>query len=277
MKLNLGLCQMKVTADKQENLRHAGDLLRQAAAQGANVVMLPEMFNCPYENACFPVYAEPAGGESWQFLSRMAKELNLYLVAGSVPELENGKIYNTSYIFSPEGKELARHRKVHLFDIDVPGGQRFMESDTLAPGNSVTVVDTPYGRLGVAICFDIRFAELFRVMGDQGAQVILIPAAFNMTTGPIHWSLAFRMRALDQQCFIAGCSPARDTSASYVAYGHSLVCNPWGDILMEMDEKEAVRVVELDLDDLAKYRGQIPILAGRRTDLYETVLKKPEN
>lgn len=277
MKLNLGLCQMKVTADKQENLRHAGDLLRQAAAQGANVVMLPEMFNCPYENACFPVYAEPAGGESWQFLSRMAKELNLYLVAGSVPELEDGKIYNTSYIFSPEGKELARHRKVHLFDIDVPGGQRFMESDTLAPGNSVTVVDTPYGRLGVAICFDIRFAELFRVMGDQGAQVILIPAAFNMTTGPIHWSLAFRMRALDQQCFIAGCSPARDTSASYVAYGHSLVCNPWGDILMEMDEKEAVRVVELDLDDLAKYRGQIPILAGRRTDLYETVLKKPEN
>lgn len=275
MKLNLGLCQMKVTADKQENLRHAGDLLRQAAAQGANVVMLPEMFNCPYENACFPVYAEPAGGESWQFLSRMAKELNLYLVAGSVPELEDGKIYNTSYIFSPEGEELARHRKVHLFDIDVPGGQRFMESDTLAPGNSVTVVDTPYGKLGVAICFDIRFAELFRVMGDQGAQVILIPAAFNMTTGPIHWSLAFRMRALDQQCFIAGCSPARDTSASYVAYGHSLVCNPWGDILMEMDEKEAVRVVELDLDDLAKYRGQIPILAGRRTDLYETVLKKP--
>lgn len=270
MKLMLGLCQMKVTNDKQANLRQAEEALRQAAQQGAQVAVLPEMFNCPYENACFPAYAEPAGGESWQFLSRMAKELNLYLVGGSVPEWEDGKIYNTSYIFSPAGEELARHRKVHLFDIDVPGGQRFKESDTLAAGNQVTVVDTPFGKLGVAICFDIRFAELFRLMGDRGADLIVVPAAFNMTTGPLHWDLAFRMRALDQQCFVAGCSPARDTKASYVAYGHSLVCDPWGTILTELDEKEGVRVVSLDLDDLAKYRAQIPILAGRRTDLYRT-------
>lgn len=266
----LGLCQMRVTADKAENLRHAGELIRQAAAQGANVVTLPEMFNCPYENACFPVYGEPAGGESWQFLSGIAKELGIYLIGGSVPELEDGKIYNTSYIFSPEGKELARHRKVHLFDIDVPGGQRFMESDTLTAGDSVTVVDTEYGKIAVAICFDIRFSDFFRVMGDMGAQLIVIPAAFNMTTGPIHWDLAFRMRALDQQCFIAGCSPARDTEASYVAYGHSLVVNPWGEIIDQLDEKEGVHVVDIDLNDLAKYRGQIPILAGRRTDLYRT-------
>ena len=270
MTIKLGLCQMKVTGDKAENLRRAEAALRQAAAQGANLAVLPEMFNCPYENACFPVYAEPAGGQTWQFLSRVAKEQKLYLVGGSVPELEEGKIYNTCYIFSPQGEELARHRKVHLFDIDVPGGQRFMESDTLAAGDQITVVDTPLGKLGVAICFDIRFAELFRVMGDLGAQLILIPAAFNMTTGPIHWSLAFRMRALDQQCFVAGCSPARDETASYVAYGHSLVCNPWGEILTEFDEKEGVRVVEIDLADLDKYRGQIPILSGRRTDLYRT-------
>lgn len=266
----LGLCQMRVTADKAENLRHAGELIRQAAAQGANVVTLPEMFNCPYENACFPVYGEPAGGETWQFLSAIAKELGIYLIGGSVPELEEGKIYNTSYIFSPEGKELARHRKVHLFDIDVPGGQRFMESDTLTAGDSVTVVDTEYGKIAVAICFDIRFSDFFRLMGDMGAELIVIPAAFNMTTGPLHWDLAFRMRALDQQCFIAGCSPARDTSASYVAYGHSLVCDPWGTIIQQLDEKEGVRVVDIDLGDLAKYRGQIPILAGRRTDLYRT-------
>lgn len=190
----LGICQMHVTADKAENLRHAGELIRQAAAQGAKVVTLPEMFNCPYENACFPRYGEPAGGESWQFLSGIAKELGVYLIGGSVPELEGGKIYNTSYIFSPEGKELARHRKVHLFDIDVPGGQRFMESDTLTAGDSFTVIDTEYGKIGVAICFDIRFSDFFRVMGDMGAQLIVIPAAFNMTTGPIHWDLAFRMR-----------------------------------------------------------------------------------
>ena len=143
-------------------------------------------------------------------------------------------------------------------------------SDTLTAGSQITVVDTALGKLGLAICFDIRFAEFFRVMGDLGAQLILVPAAFNMTTGPLHWDLAFRMRALDQQCFVAGCSPARDRSASYVAYGHSLVCNPWGEILTDCGEGEAVRVVDLDLGDLARYRAQIPILSGRRTDLYRT-------
>ena len=133
-----------------------------------------------------------------------------------------------------------------------------------------TLVDTPWGKVGVAICFDIRFAELFRVMGDLGAVLICIPAAFNMTTGPAHWDLTFRMRAVDQQCFVAGCSPARDEGASYVAYGNSLVADPWGSFPLHMDEKEHVRVVELDLADLEKYRGQIPILSGRRKDLYRT-------
>lgn len=271
--IKLGLCQMAVSRDKGENLRRAEAALRQAAAQGAQLAMLPEMFNCPYENPCFPVYGEPAGGETWQFLSRMARELGLYLAGGSVPELEGERVYNTCYFFSPEGEELARHRKVHLFDIDVPGGQRFKESDTLTAGDQITVVDTPLGKIGLAICFDIRFSELFRVMGAKGAQVILVPAAFNMTTGPVHWELAFRSRAVDNQCFVAGCSPARDTQASYVAYGHSLVCNPWGTVLAQLDEKAGVQVVALDLDDLAKYRGQIPILSGRRTDLYETIQK----
>lgn len=209
MGIRLGLCQTRVTRNKGENLRLAEAALRQAADQGANLALLPEMFNCPYENPCFPLYGEPAGGETWQFLAAMARELGLYLAGGSVPELEGDKVYNTCYLFSPQGEELARHRKVHLFDIDVPGGQRFKESDTLAAGNQITVVDTPLGTLGLAICFDIRFAELFRVMGDRGAQLILVPADFNMTTGPVHW-------------------------------------------------------------DLAKYRSQIPILSGRRGDLYRT-------
>ena len=273
-KIKLGLCQMTVCRDKAENLRRAETALRRAAAQGAQLALLPEMFNCPYENACFPVYAEPAGGETWQFLARMARELGLYLAGGSVPEREGRKVYNTCYLFSPLGEELARHRKLHLFDIDVPGGQRFKESDTLTAGEQITVVDTPLGRLGIAICFDIRFSELFRLMCQQGAQVILVPAAFNLTTGPVHWELAFRSRAVDNQCFVAGCSPARDPSASYVAYGHSLVCNPWGTVLGGLDEKEGVQVVSLDLDDLPRYRAQIPILSGRRTDLYATVQPK---
>ena len=270
----LGLCQMRVTANKEENLRHAGELLREAASQGAQIAMLPEMFNCPYESTNFPTYGEPAGGPSWQALSDLARELRIYLVGGSVPEVENGRVYNTSYVFSPEGRELARHRKVHLFDIDVPGGQRFMESDTLTAGDTVTVLDTAFGRIGVAICFDVRFSDFFRIMGDLGAELILVPAAFNMTTGPAHWDLTFRMRALDQQCFLAGCSPARDPASSYVAYGHSLVCDPWGAILAQMDEKEGVLVVDIDRNDLVKYRQQIPILADRRTDLYRTEKRK---
>lgn len=271
--IQLGLCQMAVCRDKAENLRRAEAALAQAAQQGAQLALLPEMFNCPYENPCFPVYGEPAGGETWQFLSRMAQRYHLYLAGGSVPELEGDKVYNTCYLFSPQGQELARHRKVHLFDIDVPGGQRFKESDTLTAGDQITVVDTPLGKLGLAICFDIRFGELFRVMGQQGAQLVLVPAAFNMTTGPVHWDLAFRSRAVDNQFFVAGCSPARDETASYVAYGHSLVCNPWGTILQQLGHQPGVCVTAVDLDEVAKYRGQIPILSGRRTDLYETIQK----
>ena len=272
--IQLGLCQMKVTADKAENLRTAEEAIRTAARQGAELVLLPEMFNCPYENACFPVYAEPAGGETWQFLSRIAKELGIYLAGGSVPEREGDAIYNTCYLFSPQGEELARHRKVHLFDIDVPGGQRFMESDTLTAGDQITVVDTPLGKLGIAICFDIRFSELFRVMGDKGAQLILIPAAFNMTTGPVHWSLAFRMRALDNQCFVAGCAPARDETAGYVSYAHSLVCDPWGRVQAQAEAAPELLICDIDLSETDAVRAQIPVLRARRTDLYQLKYEK---
>mgnify|MGYP002230890678 CR=1 FL=1 len=227
MGIRLGLCQMRVTPDKQENLRRAESCLRQAAAQGAN-------WPCCRRCSTVPMRMPASGLRG----ARRRRDLAISFRHGpgagdlpggrSVPEIEGEAIYNTCYLFSPQGEELARHRKVHLFDIDVPGGQRFMESDTLTAGSQITVVDTALGKLGLAICFDIRFAEFFRVMGDLGAQLILVPAAFNMTTGPLHWDLAFRMRALDQQCFVAGCSPARDRSASYVAYGHSLVCNPGG-------------------------------------------------
>lgn len=269
----IGLCQMPVTDDKQENRRKAGEMIAQAVEQGANIVMLPEMFNCPYDNSCFPIYGEPAGGETWKFLSETAEKHHIYLIGGSIPELEDGNIYNTCFIFDPTGKQIGRHRKVHLFDIDVPGGQRFMESDTLTAGNTMTLVDTEYGKLAVAICFDIRFTEFFRVMALEGAQMICIPAAFNMTTGPAHWDISFRMRAIDSQCYIAGCSPARDTEAGYVAYGHSLVCDPWGTITAQLEDKEGVLVADVDFAMNEKIRAQIPILSARRTDLYGTEWK----
>lgn len=267
--LRIAQVQMSVTRNKDENIHRAARMIRQAAEQGAELAMLPEMFCCPYENAAFRPYGEAEGGPAQQALSALAGELGIWIVGGSVPELENEKVYNTSYVYDSSGRQVARHRKMHLFDIDVEGGQRFMESDTLSPGNEVTVFDTPWGRMGLCICFDLRFEELSRLMTLQGAQIILTPAAFNMTTGPAHWELLLRQRAVDNQCFTVGTSPARDESASYVAWGNSMVCDPWGTVLRQCGAGEEVAVTELDMTRIDAVRRQLPILSARRTDVYE--------
>ena len=272
--MKLALCQTPVTASLNENHAAMAEAVRSAVRQGAQLVCLPEMWPCPYENAAFPVYAEPEGDATWNALRDAASENRVWLVGGSVPERDGERLYNTCYVFSPEGEQIAKHRKVHLFDIDVPGGQRFMESDTFTPGDSMTLFDTPFGRFGVAICFDIRFAEWFRAMALEGAKLILVPGAFNMTTGPAHWELSLRMRAVDNQCFVAGCAPARDTMSSYVSYGNSLVSDPWGNVLGRLDAEPEILMIDLDIGYADAIRTQIPILSGRRGDLYQLEYKK---
>ena len=267
--MRVALIQMAVTADRAGNLRAACQKLRQAAEQGADIAVLPEMFCCPYENRCFRPYGEEAGGPAQQALSQTAAETGLYVVGGSIPELEDGKVYNTSYVYGPDGSQLAKHRKAHLFDIDVEGGQRFKESDTLSPGNAITTFETKFGTMGLCICFDLRFEELARCMCLRGAKVIFVPAAFNMTTGPAHWELLFRQRAVDNQCFTVGVSPARDEGGPYVAYGNSLAVDPWGTVLCRAGAEEATLYADLDLERLKAVRTQLPILSARRTDLYE--------
>ena len=191
------------------------------------------------------------------------------MVGGSLPELDGDKVYNTSYVFDPTGRCVAHHRKMHLFDIDVAGGQRFRESDTLSAGNEITVFDTPWGKMGLCICFDLRFQELAQLMALEGAQVLLVPAAFNMTTGPAHWELLFRQRAVDNQCFTVGVSPARDEQGSYVAYGNSIAVDPWGAVLCRAGAEETTLYADLDVERLEAVRAQLPILSARRTDLYE--------
>ena len=266
--MKLGLCQLPVTADLRRNHAAMQDMVRRAAAQGCEMVCLPEMWICPYENAAFVAYAEPEGGETWQLLRKTAQDCGVYLVGGSIPEQAGEYIYITCFVFSPEGEQIAKHRKVHLFDIDVPGGQRFMESDTFTPGDHFTVFVSPWGKIGVAICFDIRFVEQFRAMALMGARLVLVPGAFNLTTGPAHWELSFRMRAVDNQVFTAGCAPAQDMTASYHSWGHSLICDPWGRVLRSLEEEPGLLVQELDLQQADAIRGQIPILKNRRTDLY---------
>ena len=265
--MKIAQIQMHVSGDKSADIRRACELVRSAGK--IDLAILPEMFCCPYDNACFRDYGEAAGGEAYTALSSLAREQGIYLVGGTVPELTDGKVYNTCYVFDPTGACIARHRKTHLFDIDVEGGQRFCESDVLTAGRDVTTFETPWGVMGVCICFDFRFEELSRLMALRGAQVLFVPAAFNMTTGPAHWQLLFRQRAVDNQCFTVGTSPARDATASYVAWGHSIVCDPWGSVVSELDEKEHVAVTDLDLSRIAAIRRQLPILSARREDLYE--------
>ena len=269
MFMKLSVIQMRVGHDKEENLRHAAVLVAQAAREGADMAVLPEMFVCPYENQAFLSNGEPAGGRIWKVLSEMAERNGLYLVGGSFPEQADGRLYNSSFVFDSQGRQIARHRKVHLFDIDVEGGQYFRESDTFTAGNDITVFDTPFGRMGLCICFDLRFPELARIMALEGAKVLLIPAAFNMTTGPLHWELLFRSRAIDDQVFTVGCAPARDENGPYVSYGNSLIADPWGKILVRAGAEEEVLMTELDLTETERVRMQLPLMSARRTDLYQ--------
>ena len=266
--MRAALIQMPVTTDKEANLSRACKDLREAKARGADIGVLPEMFCCPYDNSCFRAYGEEEGGPAQRTLSALAAELGMYIVAGSLPELEEGRVYNTSYVYDRHGLQLARHRKAHLFDIDVKGGQRFRESDVLSPGTEITTFETEFGTMGLCICFDLRFEELARCMCLRGAKCLFVPAAFNMTTGPAHWELLFRQRAVDNQCFTIGVSPARDERASYIAYGNSIAADPWGTVLCRAGAGAEILYADLDLNRLEAVREQLPVLSARREDLY---------
>lgn len=290
--LRVALCQFHVTSNKDENHHTAKSFIAQAVEKGAKLAVLPEIWNSPYATAAFPEYAEvlPNVGDSSadsspssQVLIDAARSHGIWLVGGSIPERtqEGGqeKIYNTCLVLNPEGKIVAKHRKVHLFDINVPGGITFFESETLSPGQTVSHFSTPFGEIGVGICYDIRFAELAMIMRQKHNCVILIyPGAFNMTTGPAHWELLQRARAIDNQCFVMTASPARTTEPPnageskyphYTAWGHSTVVSPWGDIVATTDEKEGVVIADLDLARVDEVRKGIPIGDQRRSDLYQ--------
>lgn len=271
--MKIALLQMTVTADKAENLRTACAQIKEAAQNGAELVILPEMFNCPYTTACFPRYAERRGENSWLTLSLCAAENRVCLVGGSIPEEDRGQIYNTCFVFGPDGRELARHRKVHLFDVAFEGGQVFRESDTFTPGEDVTTFAFGGMTFGLCICFDFRFPELARLMTLKGAQVLLVPAAFNMTTGPLHWETMFRQRAVDNQVYTVGTAPARDERGPYVSYANSILCDPLGRVLTRAGAEPCILYGELEPAAVESARQQLPLLKARRCDLYELIEK----
>ncbi|SEN33887.1 Predicted amidohydrolase [Peptostreptococcus russellii] len=272
-KYKLAVVQMKVTDNKKENISKAKDMIREAAQKGANLVILPEIFNSPYNNSSFPVYAEEFPGETSLEMMKIAKECSIVLVAGSIPEKEGDSIFNTCYVYNESGEVIGRHRKIHLFDINIKGGQYFKESDVLTAGKDFTVVDTKFGKIGIAICYDVRFPEYFRILSEMGAELVALPAAFNMTTGPAHWEISLRMRAVDNQIYMAAASPARDESQSYVSYANSMIVDPWGKVLENADTDEKIIYSDIDRKRVYEIREQLPLLKHLRKDLYKLKYK----
>lgn len=270
----LALCQMKVIDDKDSNIKNAVDMIKTAAENKSDLVILPEMFNCPYQNEKFKEYAEEKkSSKTLKAISKAAKDSNLYVIAGSIPESDGDNLYNTSFIFNGNGEIIGHNRKMHLFDIDIPEKISFKESDTLSAGNQITLIYTELCKIGVAICYDIRFPELSRIMALRGAKLIVIPGAFNMTTGPAHWETLIRTRAIDNQIYVAAVSPARNEELSYVAYGNSMVADPWGEVLVRASEKEEIIYACIKMSRIKEVREELPLLNGRREDIYQLIEK----
>ncbi len=266
--LKIAICQMLVSRDKAANLSRAAAMIR-TAAQKAQIVVLPEIFNAPYQTDLLPQYAESIPGPSTQLLSELAQENNILLIGGSIPEIDAaGKIYNSCCIFDESGQMIAKHRKLHLFDIEIPGQIVFKESDIFTAGQNLAIFDYRNLRLAVLICYDIRFPELARKAALAGAQILVVPAAFNTTTGPAHWEVLLRSRAVDNQLFVMAASPARNPEASYQAWGHSMLVDPWGTIVVEAGTTEEILYANLDLALLNKVRRELPVLKHRRPELY---------
>ncbi|MBP1761878.1 MAG: N-carbamoyl-D-amino acid amidohydrolase [Firmicutes bacterium] len=272
--VNTAICQMQTGHDKSANLAKAAQMIKTAATE-ADLIVLPEIFNAPYQTDLLPDYAEPIPGPSTAILSELAREHQILLVGGSIPEIDaGGKIYNSSCIFAPDGKMLGCHRKLHLFDIQIPDQIVFKESDVFTAGEDLQTFFYDGLPFSVMICYDIRFPELARQAALSGANIIIVPAAFNLTTGPAHWEILMRTRALDNQVFLVAASPARNPSASYQAWGHSMVVDPWGSIIAEGGTEEEIIHAEIDLAQLRKVREELPLLQHRRPKLYRKISRK---
>ncbi len=267
-KFKLAVVQLRTETDMEQTLRKAERMIAEAARSGAGLVVLPEMWSCPYSKKYFHAVADSDNGRSREAMSRWAGENGIILAGGSVPEKCGDKLYNTCYVFDESGRQIARHRKIHLFDVDIKGGVRFKESNSFASGEDITVFDTSLGRMGVEICFDIRFPELCRAMAKRGAELILCPAQFNMTTGPRHWELSVRARAMDNELFFVGASAARYEGFDYECWGHSTVADPFGMVRAACEEKEQILYCDIDLNEVDSVREQLPTFLHLREDVY---------
>jgi predicted amidohydrolase len=269
-RVRAALIQYEIVEGRRENGDRVEALLEKAAAGRADLAVLPEMFVQPYDMALIPERAERVpGGPTADMLSRWARQFRMVLAGGSVAEIDDdGRYYNTATIWGPDGELLAKHRKVHLFDVDLPGGVSFRESSILSPGARVTTVRVLGMTMGLAVCYDVRFPELFRLMTLAGADFIALPGAFNNISGPAHWEMLIRNRAVENTVYVAGVSGLSPKDAAYNAWGHSMLADPFGEVVADMGRAEGVAFGDLDPERIKDVRTRLPVLAQRREDLY---------
>lgn len=268
--LRVAAVQMNSGPDKPRNVARAVELLHRAADQGAQVAALPEEFDFLGRDEDIPANAEPIPGPTIEAVAAVARERGIYVLAGSIIEAISGsdKVHNTSVLLDPDGEIVARYRKIHLFDIDVPGQVSAMESAAKEPGDRLVMAKTPLASFGFSVCYDLRFPELYRSLALAGAEVVFSPAAFALFTGKDHWELLVRTRALENTMFMV--APAQfGRSPGFHSFGSAMIVDPWGTVLARAPEREAVVVADLDLADLARVRASLPSLEHRRPDVYD--------
>ncbi|WP_163786822.1 carbon-nitrogen hydrolase family protein [Myxococcus vastator] len=264
----IAAAQMVSTADKAHNLEAATRLIRRAAGLGARLVGLPENFSWMGPEPERQGAAEGLDGPTMSRMASLARELKVTLLAGSVLETgaPGGRLYNTSVLFGPGGERLALYRKIHLFDVEVGDGATYQESAAVAPGTDVVSAETEVGRLGLSVCYDLRFPELYRRLSREGATLLAVPAAFTLMTGKDHWEVLLRARAIENQAYVLAPAQGGRHSANRVTYGHALVVDPWGLVTARASEGEGLALAPVDPELLARIRRNLPCLEHRRLD-----------
>lgn len=268
-KYTAAVVQLDTQNDKGKNLEYICNSIDQAAEHGASLVCFPEVMNLIGRNVGEGGGTETVPGFTTERLIKKAKERRIYIQAGSITEEAPGdtRFYNTAVLISPEGEILAKYRKLHMFDITLADGTKSNESEKVCPGDQIVTVDTELGKIGLAICYDIRFPELFRIMAAEGAQVIITPSSFTMPTGKDHWEPLLKARAIENACYMIAPSQI-GKKPRYVAYGNSMVVDPWGTVIARSKDEPGIVYAEIDLDYLDKVRRQLPSLNHIRGDIY---------
>lgn len=264
----VALIQMNTSDQLEENLKVIESKIRYAAKLGAKLITMPEVVNLISDGS--EPYAENESGPTYQLVSSLAKELGVFIHGGSWSELilNSKKHYNTSFLFDDQGSCIGKYRKIHTFDIVDPLGKAYRESDTVESGNEIVVIDTKLGKIGMAICYDLRFPELYRLMALKGADLVLNPANFTMMTGKDHWEPLLKARAIENGLYLVAANQFGQNKRM-LAYGNSMVVNPWGQVIARADDQPEVLLATIDLDFLKSVRGRMQTLENRRQGVYQ--------